>query len=125
MTTINPDGKTTYSHLIRNGLGEDKPAPHHVTLKDGTVLLNDWIIKRYTHKYPLRKGQTFESYTVMNWVNIIDDHGEETYSYSELDSENTIIRSGNILSNAYDKTLAKMQELKTRDRIPAAWVKCS
>ena len=36
MTTINPDGKTTYSALIKDALGTDRPAPYHVTLSDGT-----------------------------------------------------------------------------------------
>jgi hypothetical protein len=110
MTTINPDGKTTYSTLIRQALGEDKLAPYHVTLSDGTVLRNKWVVEQHqaTPLYGEKHPQFY--YDVFNWVNEIDTHKIESYSYCDHDYYQPTKRS------AKHDAIQKVNELNKRDR---------
>lgn len=110
MTTINPDGKTTYSTLIREALGKEKLAPYHVTLSDGTVLRNKWVVNQYQATPLLGERSPQYVYSVYNWVNEIDTHKIESYSYCDHDYYQPTKRS------ARTDAQTKCAELNSRDR---------
>jgi hypothetical protein len=110
MVTINPDGKTTFSTLIKNAMGDNELAPIVVTLSDGTVLRNKWIVEQYRAMPILGEKHPQYTYSVFNWVNEIDTHKIESYSYCDHDYYQPTKRSAR-----YDAQ-NKAEELNRRDR---------
>jgi hypothetical protein len=116
MTVINPDGKTTYSTLIKDAMGPDNPAPIIVTLKDGVVLRNKWVVERHRATPLLGERNPQYVYSVFNWVNEIDTHKIESYSYCDHDYYQPTKRS------AKNDAQNKAEELNRRDRCVLAVV---
>ena len=111
MTTINPDGKTTYSALIKNALGTDRLAPHHVTLSDGTVLRNKWIVECHQGTPTLGERKPHYCYSVFNWVNEIDTHEIESYSFYDHDYCSVFTKN-----SAKSDAEKKCSDMNKRDR---------
>ena len=118
MSEYEPDGKTTYSTLIRTALGNDKPAPYCVPLTNGSLLRNKWIIDKRQATPLLREKNSQYYYVVYNWVNIIDTHKQETYTYSDHDYCSIFTKH-----SAKSDAIEKAQELNERDRCILALVK--
>ena len=110
MVTINPDGKTTFSTLIRTALGEDRPAPHHVKLSDGTILRNKWVVECRRGTPTIGERQPHYVYHVFNWVNEIDTHDHEWYRFYDHDYYPPTKRSAKVDAEN------KADELNRRDR---------
>lgn len=115
-TIVNPDGKTTYSILIREALGTDRPAPYHVTLSDGTVLRNKWVVECHQGTPTMGERIPHYCYSVFNWVNEIDTHKIESYSFYDHDYPQPTKRS------AKHDAQMKCEELNRRDRCILALV---
>jgi len=117
MTTINPDGKTTYSALIKDALGADKPAPYHVTLSDGTILRNKWVVECHQGTPTMGERQPHYCYSVFNWANEIDTHKIESYSFYDHDYVSTFTKH-----SAKSDAEKKCSDLNIRDRCILALV---
>ena len=109
----------SYSQKIAFYFGNDKPAPNTVTCKDGTVLLNKWIVTEHRSTPILGETKPEYNYTVMNWVNELDEKPEYYHFYDSDYSSIFTKRS------AKHDAMNKAEELRQRDNIPLAYVRGS
>ena len=121
MEVISPNDNETYSTVIREAFGPDKPAPYYVKTKDGMILRNKWVVEQYNGT-PLMNGYTPVIYIVHNWINAICGK-DESYRYSTLDYEHTCVPQFAHKHSAIQAARGKASELNERDRCIEAIVK--